>query len=210
MNRNFDHELLELINNLDYRPKLLLHSCCGPCSSYVISFLTNYFDITVLYYNPNIEPIDEYLKRKKVQLELLEELNKINKIDYLDSDYDNENYHVFIQSYEKEKEGGKRCQICFRKRLEYTSLIAKEKGYDYFGTTLTVSPYKNAILINNIGFELEKKNQVKWLVSDFKKRDGYKKSIELSKKYNLYRQHYCGCLYSLEESINGSKNQEVK
>ena len=97
MNRNFDHELLELINNLDYRPKLLLHSCCGPCSSYVISFLTNYFDITVLYYNPNIEPIDEYLKRKKVQLELLEELNKINKIDYLDSDYDNENYQVFIQ-----------------------------------------------------------------------------------------------------------------
>ena len=207
VNRNYDKELLDLVNNLDYTPNLLLHSCCGPCSSYVISFLTNYFNITILYYNPNIEPISEYMKRKGVQIKLLKEIDSINKLDYIDSDYDNEYYHKYISGYELEHEGGKRCDLCFRMRLEYTAKKAKEKKYDYFGTTLTVSPHKNHILINKIGEELQEEYDIHWLVSDFKKREGYKKSIELSKKYDLYRQDYCGCIYSFNDM---NKNVKVK
>ncbi len=199
MKVNYDLELLKLIDNLDYTPKLLLHSCCGPCSSYVISFLSNYFDITVVYYNPNIEPIDEYNHRKSEQIRLLKEINHKNKLDFIDSDYDNGNFHEYVSGLENEPEGGKRCLKCFNLRLEYTANLAKKLGYDYFGTTLTVSPYKNSDVINNIGKTLENKYNIKWLVSDFKKRDGYKKSIELSYKYDLYRQHYCGCLYSKED-----------
>lgn len=208
MKRNYDKELLELVNNLDYTPNLLLHSCCGPCSSYVISFLTKYFNITVVYYNPNIEPKEEYIKRKEVQKKLLNEIETVNKLDFIDSDYDNEIYHEYIYGFENEKEGGKRCDLCFRLRLRYVAKLAMKENFDYFGTTLTVSPYKNHILINNIGEELEKEYNVKWLVSDFKKREGYKKSIELSKKYDLYRQDYCGCLYSFNE-VHKSFDEEI-
>lgn len=200
MNRSYDKELIELTSNLTSVPKLLLHSCCGPCSSYVISFLTNYFDITILYYNPNIEPKEEYEKRKKEQKRLLKVISTVNKLDFLDCDYDNEAYRNSVVGLEGEKEGGKRCDVCFKLRLEYTALKAIDLEYDYFGTTLTVSPYKNAKLINTIGEELESSYNIKWLVSDFKKREGYKKSIELSKKYELYRQHYCGCTFSKELS----------
>lgn len=181
--------------------KLLLHSCCAPCSSHVISLLTKYFDITVLYYNPNIYPIEEYQKRKEEQVRLINNLPSINKIDIIDCDYDNDLYNERIKGYESCPERGARCHICFHLRLEKTAEIAKMKKYDYFCTTLTVSPYKNSILINEIGKGLEEKYNIKWLYSDFKKDNGYKNSIELSKKYNLYRQNYCGCIYSQKKEI---------
>ena len=188
----------EILNSLTEKKKLLLHSCCGPCSSYVISYLSNYFDITILYYNPNIYPYEEYLKRKEEQIKVINDLNndlKI-KIDILDCDYDNDEYNKSIRGYEKESERGLRCKICYRLRMKKTAELAKDNNYDYFGTTLSVSPHKNVTWINEIGKELEDDYNVKWLYSDFKKKDGYKKSIELSKKYNLYRQDYCGCVYS--------------
>ena len=181
--------------------KLLLHSCCAPCSSHVITILTKYFDITILYYNPNISPIEEYQKRKEEQIRLIKSIKKVNKIDIIDCDYDNEIYNEKIKGYELCPEKGARCTICFNIRLEKTASIAKENNFDYFCTTLTVSPYKNCDLINQIGEELSKKYSIKWLYSDFKKENGYKNSIELSKKYNLYRQNYCGCIYSQRKEI---------
>lgn len=196
---NYHNLCLEIINKLDFKPKILLHSCCGPCSSYVIEFLSKYFKIDVLYYNPNIYPKEEYIKRKNEQIRLIKELKKMYELDILDCDYEEDKYYDHIKGLEKEKEGGKRCQKCFKLRLEKTADIAKKNNYDYFTTTLSVSPYKNSKIINEIGLDLEKEYKIKWLPSDFKKQDGYKKSIELSKKYNLYRQHYCGCIYSLND-----------
>ena len=192
---------LKELDSLKGRKKLLLHSCCAPCSSWVITFLTKYFDITILYYNPNIAPIEEYNKRKKEQIRLINEIDKIGKIDIIDCDYDNDIYEEKIKGYEECPERGERCTICFNLRLEKTAKIAKENNYDYFCSTLSVSPYKNANLINKIGIELQDKYNIKWLYSDFKKNDGYKNSIELSKKYNLYRQDYCGCIYSQRKNI---------
>lgn len=192
---NYDRVLEEIISNLDYKPKLLLHSCCGPCSSYVISYLKDYFDITILYYNPNIEPKSEYDKRLSEQKRLINELN-IPHLALHDISYDNVSYREKIIGHEQDLEGGERCHICYELRLQKTAEIAKEEGFEYFGTTLTVSPYKNAKVLNEIGELLSKKYNIKWLYSDFKKKDGYKKSIELSKKYDLYRQDYCGCEFS--------------
>lgn len=200
MKINYDKKLEELIQSLEYKPKLLLHSCCGPCSSYVITYLKDYFDITILYYNPNIEPIREYEKRKSEQIRLIKELNLPN-VRILDIDYDNDTYRDYIKGHEKDKEGGERCHLCYRLRLEKTVKVAKENNYEYFGTTLTVSPYKNAEVLNKIGEELSSIYNIKWLYSDFKKKDGYKKSIELSHKYNLYRQDYCGCDFSNYHNI---------
>lgn len=191
----------KIITDLNYTPKLLLHSCCAPCSSYVIQTLTKYFDITILYYNPNIEPYDEYLKRKEEEIRFIKDYPNINKLDIMDCDYDNQKFHDIAKGLETAKEGGARCHKCYYLRLEKTALLAKENGYDYFGTTLTVSPYKNSEVLNKIGSELENKLNINFLYSDFKKKEGYKKSIELSKKYNLYRQNYCGCIYSKKESI---------
>lgn len=192
---NYDQKLSEIISKLNYRPKLLLHSCCGPCSSYVISYLKDYFDITVIYYNPNIEPIDEYLKRKDEQLKLINSLN-IPYLSFLESEYENDYYRELVKDHEKDLEGGERCHICYTLRLKKVCEVAKKNNYEYFGTTLTVSPYKDAQILNKIGENLASEYNIKWLYSDFKKKDGYKKSIELSKKYNLYRQNYCGCLFS--------------
>lgn len=190
---NYNEEMKMIINSLDHNyHKLLLHSCCGPCSSSVLERLNNHFDITVLYYNPNIEPKEEYEKRKSVQIRLLNELN----VKYLDIDYLNNEYHEKVKGFESEPENGKRCPLCYELRLEKTASLAKEHNFEYFGTTLTVSPHKPSAIINQIGLDLEKKYGIKFLVSDFKKEDGYKRSIELSKEYNLYRQNYCGCLYS--------------
>ena len=200
MKINYDKKLEELIKSLEYTPKLLLHSCCGPCSSYVITYLKDYFDITILYYNPNIEPIMEYEKRKSEQIRLIKELNLPN-VRILDIDYDNDTYREYIKGHEKDKEGGERCHLCYRLRLEKCAKVAKENNYEYFGTTLTVSPYKNAEVLNKIGEELSSIYNIKWLYSDFKKKDGYKKSIELSHKYNLYRQDYCGCDFSNYHNI---------
>lgn len=192
MNINYNEEMKKIISNLDDHNKLLLHSCCGPCSSSVIERLRDYFDITVIYYNPNIEPKEEYEKRKSEQLRLLNELG----IKFMDIDYLNNEYHKKIKGYENEPENGLRCPLCFELRLDKTASKAKENNFDYFGTTLTVSPHKNSKIINEIGLKLEEKYGVKFLLSDFKKEDGYKRSIELSRKYDLYRQDYCGCLYS--------------
>ena len=195
---NFDKKLEDIIKNLDYKPTLLLHSCCGPCSSYVITYLKDYFDITILYYNPNIEPKEEYLKRKSEQIRLINELN-IKNLKFMDIDYDNEYYKEQVVGHEEEKEGGSRCHICYDVRLRKTGNVAKENNFEYFGTTLTVSPYKNAKVLNSLGEEIANELNIKWLYSDFKKKEGYKKSIELSKKYSLYRQDYCGCLSSKKE-----------
>lgn len=191
---NYNEEMKKLIKTFDTKKTILLHSCCGPCSSSVIERLMPYFDITVLYYNPNIEPKEEYEKRKAEQIRLLKELG----VKYMDCDYDNETYHEVVKGMEKEKEGGARCTLCFMLRLSKTAKLAKENDFDYFGTTLTVSPHKNSELINKIGFKEGEKLGIEFLPADFKKEDGYKRSIELSKKYDLYRQDYCGCLYSKE------------
>ena len=186
----------EELSKITYPKELLLHSCCAPCSSHVITYLSKYFNITVLYYNPNIYPEEEYLKRKEEQIKLINNLKSPNKITYLDCEYENDLYESKIKGYETCQERGPRCTICYNLRLEKTAMLAEKYNFDYFCTTLTVSPYKNATLINELGFALAKKYNIKWLPSDFKKEDGYKKSIELSKKYNLYRQNYCGCIYS--------------
>lgn len=193
---NYQIELEKILNNLDDKKTLLLHSCCAPCSSYVITYLKDYFDITVLYYNPNIEPIEEYEKRKNEQIRLCNIFN----IKVLDCDYDNDLFHETVKGLEDVKEGGARCFKCYELRLKKTASLAK--SYDYFGTTLTVSPFKNSNKLNEIGLNLEKEYHVKYLVSDFKKKEGYKKSILLSKEYNLYRQDFCGCIYSMKEKIN--------
>ncbi|MBQ8902624.1 MAG: epoxyqueuosine reductase QueH [Bacilli bacterium] len=192
---NYDKVLEEIINKLDHKPKLLLHSCCGPCSSYVITYLKDYFDITILYYNPNIEPHEEYEKRKNEQIKLINELN-IPSLSLMDTEYENNIYREYVKGYEDNPEGGSRCHLCYELRLKKTVELAKINGFEYFGTTLTVSPYKNASVLNMLGEKLSKEYNVLWLYSDFKKKDGYKKSIELSKKYELYRQDYCGCLFS--------------
>lgn len=201
MNKSIQILCKEELTKITTSKKILLHSCCAPCSSHVITYLAPYYNITVLYYNPNIYPKEEYEKRKQEQIKLINELNTPNKLDFLDCDYDNDVYEELIKGYENCPERGARCPICFKLRLEKTAKLAKEHNYDYFCTTLTVSPYKNATQINEIGASLSNKYQIKWLYSDFKKEDGYKKSIELSKKYNLYRQNYCGCIYSQRNKI---------
>lgn len=192
---NYDKELQNIINNLKNKPSLLLHACCGPCSTYVISYLDKYFNISIYFYNPNIEPYEEYLKRKE---ELLKFLSNYKHIKIIDDNYDNELFTSKTINLKDEPEGGSRCDICYTLRLEKTAKLAKDLKYDYFTTTLTVSPYKNSNIINKIGLNLERKYNIKYLVSDFKKNDGYKKSIEFSKEYGLYRQDYCGCLSSKE------------
>lgn len=195
MNINYDNLMMEEIASLNgKKKKLLLHSCCGPCSSACIERLKEFFDVTVIYYNPNIEPREEYEHRKSEQLRLLLELG----INYLDCDYDNEAFRKVAEPLKDEPEGGKRCPICFGLRLKYTALKAHEHGFDYFTTTLTVSPHKNSQIINQIGHEIGEEVGIQYLYSDFKKKDGYKRSIELSKEYNLYRQDYCGCLFRKE------------
>ena len=192
---NYQLELEKIINNLECKKTLLLHSCCAPCSSYVITYLKDYFDITILYYNPNIEPIEEYNKIKEEQIRLC----KLFNIKVLDCDYDNDLFHETVLGLEKCKEGGSRCFKCYELRLRKTASLAS--NYDFFGTTLTVSPFKNSNKLNEIGLSLEKEYNVKYLVSDFKKKEGYKKSIILSKEYNLYRQDFCGCIYSKRDKI---------
>lgn len=183
------------------KSKLLLHSCCAPCSTAVIERLKDEFDITILYYNPNIYPEEEYIKRKNEEIKYLEILKNQNpsiNIGFMDCDYDSESYYKAVKGYEAEREGGARCAICFKLRLDKTADLAKVNGFDQFGTTLTVSPHKNAELINAIGLTIEKTTGVKFLVSNFKKQNGYKRSVDLSKENNLYRQNYCGCEFALK------------
>lgn len=203
MKTNYNLVMKDIIKSLDSTPRLLLHSCCGPCSTTVISILSNYFIVDVLYYNPNIEPEEEYLKRKHEQIKFINEFKGDNKVSLIDADYDNEEFMIDLHPLKDEKEGGARCAVCIKKRMEYSAKKAKELGYDYFCTTLTVSPHKNSELINKIGEHLEKEYDIKYLFSDFKKEDGYLKSIKYSKEYDLYRQNYCGCRYSIYDDIDG-------
>lgn len=206
---NYQNKLDEIIKNLDYVPKLLLHSCCAPCSTRCIEYLSDYFDITILYYNPNISPEKEYNKRKEEQIRFLKEFKSKNKLNLLDVEYNYNDFLSKIKGLEKEPEGGIRCEKCYFLRLEKTAYLAKENNFDFFGTTLTVSPYKNSKKLNLIGELLEQKYNIKYLYSDFKKKEGYKRSIELAKKYNLYRQDYCGCIYSKIERMNKLNEKEM-
>ena len=189
---NYDERMRALISE-GKGGKLLLHSCCAPCSSYCLKETAKAFRVTVFYYNPNLDCEAEYVKRKSEQLRFLRETGYA---DFLDCDYSPEEFSEAVEGYEQEPEGGARCSRCFRLRLEKTARAAKAGGFDYFGTTLTVSPLKNAALINEIGYELQDLYGVKYLPSDFKKRGGYYESVALSKQYGLYRQNYCGCVYS--------------
>lgn len=198
---NYQKKLEELIKTLNEKPTLLLHSCCGTCSTEVISFLKDYFDITIYYYNPNIEPLEEYLHRKREQIRFLKEYKEA-KIKFLDCDYDNDSFKQIAKGLESVPEGGARCNKCFYLRMQRTATIAKDNNFEYFGTTLTVSPHKNSEIINEIGEKVMKEYNIKYIYGDFKKNDGYKKSIEMSKAYNLYRQDYCGCLYGKERIWN--------
>ena len=183
------------------KQKILLHSCCAPCSTAVIERLKDDFDIAIFYYNPNIYPEEEYIKRKNEEIKYIKHLNEIdkeNKISMIDCDYESEKFYDAVKGYENEREGGARCAICFKLRLKETAKRAKELGFDLFGTTLTVSPHKNAELINSIGLGLEKEIGEKFLESNFKKQNGFKRSVELSKENNIYRQNYCGCEFALK------------
>ena len=193
MKENYQRKLDELTRRLEGKPRVLLQSCCGPCSTYVLKYLTQFFEITLLYYNPNIQPREEYDLRLENQRKVLAAMPEVH---ILECDYDGARYVQAVRGLEKEPEGGARCTECFRLRLEETARLAVEGQYDYFCTTLTVSPHKDAQRINAIGMELGERYGVKWLPSDFKKREGYKQSIQLSQELDLYRQNYCGCLYS--------------
>lgn len=213
MNINYQKELEKVINkniSEDKIPTLLLHSCCAPCSSYVLEYLSEYFNITVFYYNPNIYPQDEYYKRVKEQKEFIGKFKVKNPVKFIEGKYDTDRFYNMAKGHEQDKEGTERCFLCYRLRLEETIKIAKENNFDYFTTTLSISPYKNSQKLNEIGIELEKEYGVKYLFSDFKKKNGYKRSIELSKDYNLYRQDYCGCVYSKNEieRLRKEKNNE--
>jgi len=190
-------EFKEFLKTLEYRPKLLLHACCAPCSSYSIMFLKEYFDITIFYSNDNISPKEEYDKRLNEIIRFTDNFGiSVLYDEYNEADYDNA-----VKGLEHLGEKTKRCYECYKLRLNKTAIKAKELGFDYFSTTLSISPYKIARWLNEIGYMLEDKYGIKYLYSDLKKEDGYKKSIELSKEYNLYRQDYCGCKYSKEEKI---------
>lgn len=195
-------QMIEEIKSLNCKPKLLLHSCCAPCSSSVLERLVEFFDITIFFYNPNIDKEEEFKKRQDEEIRLINELNNKyskNKIKIVTTNHNSDDYNKIVLGLENENEGGKRCEKCFFLRLSETANFAKQNNFDYFTTTLTVSPHKNAELLNEIGLKISEKFGIKFLVSDFKKEDGYKRSIELSKKYNLYRQDYCGCKFSKRE-----------
>lgn len=202
-------KILENIKKSNLRPKLLMHACCGPCSSYCLEYLSKYFDITILYYNPNIYPNEEYNRRFNELKIFLKQFPSACKIEIMEIDYAPDEYYQAIKGLEHLDERSIRCYECYKLRMDKCAKIAKDNNFDYFTTTLSISPYKDAKWINEIGEELEKKYNIKYLYADFKKKNGYKRSIELSKEYNMYRQDYCGCVYSKvehEEKIKESQS----
>lgn len=205
---NYDKLMEEQISTSNEGSTLLLHACCAPCSSAVLERLSNFFKITIIYYNPNITEEKEYLKRLTELKDFIKKIKTKYPINIIDTRYDPKEFFTIAKGLEKEKERGKRCYECYKLRLEETAKVAKKQGFDFFTTTLTLSPYKNTTWLNEIGEELSKKYQASYLYSDFKKKNGYKRSIELSKEYKLYRQDYCGCIYSkLErEEIKNTNN----
>ncbi len=189
---------IEKMTEKGIKPKLLLQSCCGPCSTYVLEYLARFFDITVLFYNPNIYPREEYEKRLTAQKTAILKTESEIPVKLVDLTYNYAEFLEKVTGFESEREGGARCEKCFRLRMEKTADEAKKLGFDCFTTTLSVSPHKNAELLNNIGKELSEKYDIPYLVADFKKREGYKRSVELSKEFDLYRQEYCGCEFSMQ------------
>lgn len=197
--RNYQKELEKILDKIEKEgivPRLFLHSCCAPCSSYCLEYLSQYFSVTIFYYNPNIAPEEEYRTRVEEQKRLIEQLPAKYPVSFIEGKYDPERFYEIAKGLEKVPEGGERCFKCYRLRLEEAAIEAKKGGYDYFATTLTISPLKNAQKLNEIGQELGEKYGVAHLPSDFKKKNGYKRSIELSHEYGLYRQNYCGCVFS--------------
>lgn len=204
---NYQNQLDRIIENIspEKPPRLLLHSCCAPCSSYTLEYLSRYFDITVYYFNPNISPKQEFDKRFEEQKRLISQMPFKNKVTLIEGDYNHDDFLKIAKGLENIPEGGERCFKCYKMRLESTARLAKEQGFDYFCTTLSISPLKNSQKINELGFEIEEKYGVKWLPSDFKKREGYKRSIQLSREYSLYRQNFCGCVFSKNQQ--GESNE---
>ena len=203
-NRNFHKEMLKLAGQLQKEgkvPRLLLHSCCAPCSSNCIEVLSKYFMVTVFCYNPNISSDEEYKKRVAEQIRFIKEFDTPNKVEFIEGDYEPDVFFKEVKGLEKEPEGGKRCFKCYELRLRKTAELAKAEAYDYFTTTLTISPLKNSVKLNETGLKLQEEYGVNYLLSDFKKQEGYKRSIELSKEYGLYRQNYCGCVYSRQQIL---------
>lgn len=197
-NKNYNlmqKEIFEKVKTFNEKPKLLMHSCCAPCSSYCLEKVTDFFKTDVFYYNPNITDTDEYFKRLTEQILFVEKVYK-GSVKVIEGDYVKADFLNAVKGLENEKEGSSRCKLCYKLRMEETAKTAKELGYDYFTTTLSVSPYKISSWLNEIGEELEKQYGVKYLYADFKKENGYKRSIELSNEYGLYRQNYCGCEFS--------------
>lgn len=191
---------LQRITDSGRVPTLLLHSCCAPCSSYVLEYLSRYFAITVLYYNPNIAPKEEFFRRAEEQKRLIEEMPHHHSVSLMVGEYSPEHFSSIAKGHEDDPEGGERCFACYRLRLEEAARAAQDGGFDYFTTTLSISPLKNAAALNAIGKELADKYGVAYLYSDFKKREGYKRSCQLSADYGLYRQDYCGCVYSKRDA----------
>lgn len=204
--RNYQKELEAVLQTLapartsGQIPTLLLHSCCAPCSSYVLEYLSDYFEITVFYYNPNIYPEEEYLKRVREQQELIRQLPARYPIHLIEGRFDPQEFYTAVRGLEEIPEGGARCRSCFTLRLRESLRTALDGNFDFFTTTLTISPLKNASILNEIGENLCRSLPVSWLPSDFKKKNGYKRSVELSQEYGLYRQDYCGCIFSKREA----------
>ncbi|SHO47184.1 epoxyqueuosine reductase QueH [Anaerocolumna xylanovorans] len=201
--RNYQKELERILSDITLKavtPSLLLHSCCAPCSSYCLEYLTDYFNVTIYYYNPNISYREEYDRRVQEQIRLIKALPFKNPISFIEGSYEPEAFYQIVKGLENEPEGGDRCFACYELRLREAAKCAKERGFDYFTTTLSISPHKNAAKLNEIGEQAGSEYGVSYLNSDFKKRNGYKRSIELSREYELYRQDYCGCVYSMANS----------
>ncbi len=193
-------QTLQNITKQNLKPTLLLHSCCGPCSSYVLEYLTQYFTITIDYYNPNIAPAAEFHRRAEEQQHLIAQMGLSEKVNCIIPPFDPTPFLEMAKGREQEKEGGSRCFDCYRLRLEHAAKMAKENGFDYFTTTLSISPHKNAQVLNHIGKELSEIYDISYLYADFKKKNGYKRSCTLSEEYHLYRQDYCGCAFSKAEA----------
>ena len=209
--RNYAKELERPIQKLQQEgkvPRLLLHACCAPCSSAVLEYLSQYFAITLLYYNPNIAPLEEYQKREAELRRLVSQMKFIHPVELLPCQYDGQAFVQAARGLEGEPEGGKRCEACFRLRLRYAAQEAARLRFDYYTTTLSISPMKNALLLNQLGEEIGREFGVAHLPSDFKKKDGYKRSVQLSKEYDLYRQDYCGCAFSKAQRQREKEERE--
>lgn len=209
-NRNFQRELDKQIEEQIQKgitPSLLLHSCCAPCSTYVLEYLSNYFHITIYYYNPNISYLEEYKRRIEEQKKFISELPVVHPISFIEGIYEPKLFYDIAQGHEKDPEGGERCFSCYELRLDETARLAREREFDYFTTTLSISPHKNAAKLNEIGESMSTKHNIPYLYSDFKKKNGYKRSVELSKEYDLYRQDYCGCVYSITNIREGNESK---